>query len=101
MFCAPKLMNAYRIGRHSYSAELSTIRELQLVTMSNSKLRAEHLGPGRSVADDEAGLDGPAKLAALDRGLLAGPGCKIYRDDAASVGLVALDGAGTRPSPRR
>jgi transposase len=59
-------------------------------------------GAGRSlaqrlVADGEAVLDVPAKLAARVRVYSQGHGRKTDKDDAVSVGLAALDGAGIRP----
>ncbi len=59
-------------------------------------------GAGRSlaqrlVADGEAVLDVPAKLAARVRVYSQGHGRKTDKDDAVSVGLAALDGTGIRP----
>jgi transposase len=56
-------------------------------------------GAGRSlaqrlVADGEAVLDVPAKLAARVRVYSKGHGRKTDRDDAVSIGLAALDGCG-------
>jgi transposase len=60
------------------------------------------LGAGRSlaqwlVADGEIVLDVPAKLAARVRVYSRGHGRKADKDDAVSVGLAALDGAGILP----
>jgi transposase len=62
-------------------------------------------GAGRSlaqrlVADGEAVLDVPAKLAARVRVYSRGHGRKTDRDDAVSVGLAALDGTGVIPVAR-
>jgi transposase len=59
-------------------------------------------GAGRSlaqrlVADGEAVLDVPAKLAARVRVYSRGHGRKTDKDDAVSVGLAALDGTGVLP----
>jgi hypothetical protein len=59
-------------------------------------------GAGRSlaqrlVADGEAVLDVPAKLAARVQVYSQGHGRKTDKDDAVSVGLAALDGTGVRP----
>jgi transposase len=59
-------------------------------------------GAGRSlaqrlVADGEAVLDVPAKLAARVRVYSQGHGRKTDKDDAVSVGLAGLDGTGIRP----
>jgi transposase len=59
-------------------------------------------GAGRSlarrlVADGEAVLDVPAKLAARVRVYSQGHGRKTDRDDAVPVGLAALDGSGIAP----
>jgi len=56
-------------------------------------------GAGRSLAqrlviDGEAVLDVPAKLAARVRVYSRGHGRKTDKDDAVSIGLAALDGAG-------
>jgi transposase len=49
------------------------------------------------VADGEQVLDVPAKLAARVRVYSQGHGRKTDRDDAISIGLAALDGAGITP----
>jgi transposase len=59
-------------------------------------------GAGRSlaqrlVADGEAVLDVPAKLAARVRVYSRGHGRKTDKDDAVSIGLAALDGTGVLP----
>jgi transposase len=51
----------------------------------------------RLVADGEAVLDVPAKLAARVRVYSRGHGRKTDKDDAVSVGLAALDGTGVTP----
>jgi hypothetical protein len=51
----------------------------------------------RLVADGEAVLDVPAKLAARVRVYSRGHGRKTDKDDAVSVGLAALDGTGVLP----
>jgi transposase len=54
----------------------------------------------RLVADGEAVLDVPAKLAARVRMYSRGDGRKTGKDDAVSVGLAALDGTGITPAAR-
>ena len=54
----------------------------------------------RLVADGEAVLDVPAKLAARVRVYSRGHGRKTDKDDAVSVGLAALDGTGIYPGHR-